>query len=129
MMCPPNPDSRDVLLVDDDEFQRRYFQEELEEEGYRVRSVGDGREALKEIAEKRPEVVVMDVTMPGMDGIQTLGNIKSRYPALPVILHSCYPGYKNNYLCWTADDFVIKSAETAPLKQALRKLLLAPLNV
>ncbi|MFN3466919.1 MAG: response regulator [Candidatus Brocadiales bacterium] len=115
--------------MDDDEFQRLYFQEELEEEGYRVRSVGDGREALKEIAEERPAVVVMDVTMPGMDGIQTLSSIKSRYPALPVVLHSCHPGYKNNYLCWIADDFVIKSADTAPLKQALQKLLLEPLGV
>lgn len=71
-------------------------------------------------------MVVMDLIMPGMDGIQTLYGIKSRHPALPMILQSSHSGYKNNYLCWAADDFVIKSANTTPLKLALRKLLEEP---
>ena len=118
-----NPNSKNVLLVEDDELQRLYFREELEREGYQVRSAGDGLEALKDIAEEKPGAVVMDVIMPGMDGIQTLCRVKSRYPTLPVILHSSYHGYKDNYLCWMADDFVIKSADTAPLKLSLRKFL------
>lgn len=122
-MRDPNPDSKNVLLVEDDDLQRLYFREELEREGYQVRSAGDGREALEEIAEEKPGVVIMDVVMPGMDGIQTLSRVKSCYPTLPVILHSSHPGYRDNYLCWVADDFVTKSADTAPLKLALRRFL------
>lgn len=62
-MRAPNPDSKNVLLVEDDDLQRLYFREELEREGYQVRSAGDGREALKEIAEEKPGVVIMDVVM------------------------------------------------------------------
>ncbi|MEK7821643.1 MAG: response regulator, partial [Planctomycetota bacterium] len=97
-MRATNPDSKNVLLVEDNDLQRLYFREELEREGYQVRSAGDGREALKEIAEEKPWVVIMDVVMPGMDGIQTLFRVKSCYPALPVILHSSHPGYRDNYL-------------------------------
>ncbi len=96
---------------------------ELEGEGYRVRLAVDGLEALREIAEARPGAVVMDVVMPHLDGIQTLYRIKCSYPTLPVILHSDCPEYKNNYLCWMAEDIVIKSADTNPLRQALRKLI------
>lgn len=114
---------KEVLLVEDNEFQSLYFREELEGEGYRVRAARDGQEALEDIAEEIPGAVVMDVIMPRLDGIQTLYRIKSRYPTLPVILHSSNPSYKDNYLCWMADDFIIKSIDTTSLKLALRKLL------
>ncbi|MDO8137022.1 MAG: response regulator [Candidatus Brocadiales bacterium] len=116
-------DGEKVLLVEDDEFQRSYYSQELERDGYHVSWARDGWEAISSIEDKHPDAVVLDIVMPGMDGIETLSKIKARHPKLPVVLHSSYSSFQNNFLCWIADAFITKSPDAASLKQAIRRLL------
>lgn len=112
-----------VLLVEDEELQRLYYSQELERDGYHVSWARDGWEAIRSIGDEPPDVVVLDIVMPGMDGIEALSKIKSRYPELPVVLHSSHSSFQNNFLCWIADAFVAKSPDATFLKQTIKRLL------
>ena len=112
-----------LLVVDDEANQRRLYQEELSEEGYLVKLARNGQEALDCISEVPPDLVVLDIRMPVMDGLETLGKIIGKENSIPVIIHSAYSSYKDDFISWAADDFVVKSADLAELKRKIRKLL------
>ena len=112
-----------LLIVDDEANQRRLYQEELTDEGYLVKLAENGKEALKSIAELPPDLVVLDIRMPVMDGLEALGKIIGKERNIPVIIHSAYSSYKDDFISWAADGFVVKSANLAELKRKIRELL------
>ena len=77
-----------LLLVDDEEYIRSTLGGALQDEGFQVRTAADGSGALSALAEQAPDLVLLDIWMPGPDGIEVLGKIKERYPDLPVIMIS-----------------------------------------
>ena len=77
-----------VLIVDDEEGIRESLSGILEDEGYRVVSAGTGEDALRMIQEQTPDLVILDVWLPKMDGIQALQEIKSLKRDIPVIMIS-----------------------------------------
>ena len=77
-----------VLIVDDEEGIRESLSVILEDEGYRVVSAGSGEEALTILQEQFPDLIILDVWLPGMDGIQTLQEITALKKELPVIMIS-----------------------------------------
>lgn len=79
-------DRHDILLVDDDATIRGHLGPVLVRSGLAVRLASDGQEALREIARARPDLVVLDVMMPVLDGRETLRRIRSEHDWLPVIL-------------------------------------------
>jgi DNA-binding NtrC family response regulator len=112
-----------VLIVEDDESMAELVGEELADEGYEVEVVYSGDEALAAIESRPPNVVVLDINMPGKDGIETLNDIVSERGSLPVILHTAYSAYKDNYMTWSAVEYVVKSAAGGfkELKEAVAK--------
>jgi two-component system nitrogen regulation response regulator NtrX len=80
--------SERVLIVDDERGIRATLAAILSDEGYRPVAVGSGREALARIGEEVPDVVILDIWLPGVDGIDTLAEIKRQWPELPVIMIS-----------------------------------------
>ncbi len=112
-----------VLCVDDDLSLLRLYQEELTEEGYRVVLAKDGKEALKKFEKESPNVVVMDIRMPMMDGIETLTAMLGKDRQIPVILNTAYPQYRENFMTWGAEAYVIKSSDLTELKQKIREVL------
>lgn len=81
---------RNILLVDDDDQLRSSFYNLLTAEGYEVRAAASGEAALRMAEEEMPDVVIMDVRMPGMDGLATLRVLREREPRLPVIIMTAY---------------------------------------
>ena len=75
-----------VLVVDDSPTQQLQIQMLLESDGYQVMVAANGLEALAVIADQMPDIVVTDLQMPEMNGLELVSEIKARYPALPVIL-------------------------------------------
>jgi DNA-binding response OmpR family regulator len=112
-----------VLIVENDVYQRQLLEQELKGDGYEVWLVEDGREAVCAVRERRPDVVVLDLNMPRMDGLETLPRLLEVDYTLPVIIHTAYSYYKDNYLSWLAEDYVIKSSNLAPLKSAIRRTM------
>jgi two-component system nitrogen regulation response regulator NtrX len=77
-----------ILIVDDEEGIRSSLAGILEDEGYRTVCAPDGKEALAVCSREQPGLVLLDIWMPGMDGIETLQRLKERYPSLNVIMMS-----------------------------------------
>jgi DNA-binding response OmpR family regulator len=112
-----------VLCVDDDDSLLRLYQEELSEEGYKVILAKDGQEALMKFKKESPDVVVMDIRMPSMDGIQTMTAMLGKDRRISIILNTAYSYYRENFLTWGAEAYVVKSSELTELKQKIREVL------
>ncbi|MDO8957889.1 MAG: response regulator [Deltaproteobacteria bacterium] len=112
-----------VLCVDDDLSLLRLYQDELSEEGYKVVLAKDGKEALAKFEKEKPQVVVMDIRMPVMDGIEALTAMMGKDRQVPVILNTAYPQYRDNFMTWGAEAYVIKSSDLTELKQKIREVL------
>ncbi|SHE97657.1 response regulator [Desulforamulus putei] len=85
-----NNDNIDVLIVDDQMGVRRLLFEALADEGYIVKMAGGGLEALKILSGTQPSLVLLDMKMPGMNGIETLQEIRRLYGQLPVVMMTAY---------------------------------------
>lgn len=112
-----------VLIVEDDNNQRALYEEELADEGYSILSAPDGREALRIVGLQRPDIIVLDINMPGMDGLDTLNFLLERAPGVPVIINSAYASYKDSFTSWSADAYIVKSSDLTEMKDTVRRLL------
>ena len=115
--------TKKILLVDDEEGIHILYREELEVLGYEVHSAMSGEEAMGLVPTLKPYLVILDIQMPGMNGIDVLRKIKEQDPKLPVILSSAYQEFKQNLSSWASDDFVVKSADMRELLDSVRRLL------
>ncbi len=77
-----------ILLVDDEDRFRLALAKQLEVRGFKVIDASNGEDAIKMVRHKNPNVVILDQKMPGMDGIQTLKEIKKIRPEVQVIMHT-----------------------------------------
>jgi excisionase family DNA binding protein len=77
-----------VLVVDDDPKVREFMRINLELEGYSVREADGGEQALQAIEDQAPDLVLLDVVMPGVDGWQLLRQLEERHGSIPVIMFS-----------------------------------------
>ena len=112
-----------ILVVDDDEAIRILLQEELSDEGYQVITAGNARDALKKVEEEALDLVILDIRMPGMDGLEALPRILGLKEGLPVILNSAYTQYQESFMSWAADAYVVKSSDLSELKGKVKDLI------
>lgn len=103
-------ETMNVLVVDDEEILRSLLDKILKREGYSVHLAASGREAL-EILEASPiDIVVSDIKMPGMDGIELLKIVKENHPDVSIIMMTAYADTYSvkDALLLGADDYVTK---------------------
>jgi len=112
-----------ILVVEDEEGLRLFYEEELEAEGYEVMTASNGKEAIQKLEEDKPDLVVLDIVMPVMDGIEALGRILGKDRKTPIILNTSYPGYRQDFMSWAADAYVTKSSDLGELKRKIKELL------
>ena len=112
-----------VLIVDDEPNLRRLYRESLEDDGHEVITAESAEDCLTRLERECPDLVVLDVRMPGMDGLEALGKILERHPRMPVVLNSAFSSYRDNFLSWTADAYLVKSSDVGPLRNTVRRLL------
>ena len=110
-----------ILCADDEMAIRLLVSEELKEEGYVVYTAANGREALNIIEEVPLDLVILDIKMPEMDGIEALRQIKARYPDLPVVFFTGYGEYKQDFATWASDDYCVKSSDLSDLFFAIKR--------
>jgi len=123
MMKDSNKRTWTILVVDDEESIRFLYREELQDEGYRVITAADGEEALRKAGKEKPDLITLDIRMPGMDGIEVLQRIREMDKAIPVIMSTAYGEYRNDFNVWASDAYVVKTANLTELKETIRRLL------
>lgn len=112
-----------ILVVEDDKNQLLLYQQELTREGYNVITAKDGCEAVKMVKERFPDLVMMDINMPKMSGIEAMGKILGEHKKIPIIINTAYSSYKDNFMSWSADAYIIKSSDLTELKAKIKELL------
>lgn len=112
-----------VLITDDDFGLRKLYERELKKEGYDVLLASNAEEAMDKVHNENPDLVVMDIRMPGTDGIQALSCILEENAELPVVINTAYTSYKDNFMTWSADAYLVKSMDTFELKNTVRTLI------
>jgi DNA-binding NtrC family response regulator len=117
-----------ILIVDDEEVVRRSFSRVLDGAHWRTASAAGGEQALRALARERFDVVLLDLRMPGADGIEVLKSIKARWPESEVVVVTGYPSVETakeavrlgacDYLAKPlAPDAVIHAAHDAVLRK------------
>ena len=112
-----------ILLVEDDKNQRLLYEQELMYEGYEVVTASNGKEALEKVQEKLPDIVIMDINMPKMDGIEAMGRILGKNKEIPVIINTAYSNYKDSFMSWAADAYIVKTSDLSELKEKIKEVL------
>lgn len=115
-----------ILIVDDDPFIRMLVTDVLEMEGYTVREAADGEAGVFEYTSMRPDCVVLDVMMPGLDGFEVLRRIRALDDVpVPVIMLTASNAPESTKSAWTvgADFFLSKPFEAEQLIEVLESLL------
>ncbi|MEV0579462.1 MULTISPECIES: response regulator transcription factor [unclassified Streptomyces] len=115
----------EVLVVDDDPGVREALGLGLGLEGFTVRLAEDGRAALAQVAERLPAVIVLDVTMPGLSGIEVVRSLRTQGRTLPVCMLSARDEVDDRVagLAAGADDYVVKPFSVAELAARLHALV------
>lgn len=112
-----------ILCVDDDLSLLELYRLELSDEGHTVLLAKEGREAFSKFEKEKPDLVVMDIRMPVMDGIEALTSMMGKDRQIPVILNTAFSQYRENFMTWGAEAYVLKSSDFTELKQEIREVL------
>ena len=121
--------SKKIMLVDDEPELRGIVALRLESLGYRVVIADDGQEAIQLLETEKPDLILLDVMMPGMDGYEVCNEIKTRDETshIPVILFTAKPEQKekirSNYSFIAADDYILKPFETEDLLAKIKRFI------
>ena len=120
-----NPPTASVLLAEDDRAVRDALVRALRFEGYEVTAVGDGAEALAVVADQLPDVVVLDVMMPHLDGLSACRRIRERFRAMPILMLTARHEVSDRVagLDAGADDYLVKPFALDELLARLRALV------
>ena len=121
------PERQTIMIVDDDAFVRRPLEFILEAEGFRPVLASDGEECLQLVAEDRPDLIFLDVMMPGRDGFGICHELKSdpEYSDIPIILLSARGQEHDEVkgLAMGAEEFMTKPYSPSELIRRVRQIL------
>ncbi len=113
----------ELLILEDDIHLRKFYTREFSEDGYHGAEAADSQEALRVLADDLRDLAMLDLVMPGQDGIELLERFVQQTPQLPVVINTAYPVCQHNYLTWSADACVVKSSDLTELKDSVLAVL------
>jgi DNA-binding response OmpR family regulator len=112
-----------LLFIDDDTNLRSLYEQEYRDAGFEVITAASGPAGVERVRKDQPDLVVLDIVMPGMDGIETLTKILAVNKSIPIIINSANSKFRDNFMCWTADAYVVKSGDLTELTTTIWELL------
>jgi CheY-like chemotaxis protein len=114
-----------VLIVDDEELIRDHLGAMLKREGYSVLTADSAKEAIEKLGETKIDIVISDIEMPEMTGLELLTHIKSQFPHIPVLIITGFTGkYQNNHIKDSgADGFITKPFKNVEIVESIKAFL------
>ncbi len=112
-----------ILVVDDEPHIRMLYQEELQADGYRV-GTSNGQEPIMDAVEReKPDLVVLDIKLADVSGLDLLQIIRAHTATLPVILSTAYDSFQHDLKSIAADAYCVKSVDLSILKNTIKDVL------
>jgi CheY-like chemotaxis protein len=113
-----------VLVADDNDVAQRLCRRVLEKAGYTVLIAADGLQAVDLAFSQHPSMILMDVAMPGIDGLEAMRRIKAAMPAMPIVIASAHSmaSDRERFLAAGADNVLSKPFRLADLVSIVAKL-------
>ena len=114
-----------ILVIDDDDQLRKSFEKLLTQEGYRVRSAASGEAGIQAVEEECPDLAILDVRLPGMNGLAAFEHLHAMEPKLPVIIMTAY-GTTETAIQATkmgAFDYILKPFDIPDMLSIIRQAL------
>jgi len=114
-----------ILVVDDEKNIRTLFEAELTDEGHQVVTAADGREALDEFKKNGADLLIIDIRMPDMTGLDLMERIRSMSLTVPIIVCTALKALENDYTIWESQvsAFLAKPVDLEDLKAEVKKAL------
>ena len=123
-------EGRDVLIIEDNRQNLELAQFLLEEAGHHVRSAGDARGARAELEREVPDLVLMDMQLPGTDGLELVAELRGdrRFRHLPIVALTAHAlrGDRERFLAGGCDGYIAKPIDVAAFAQQVEALMPAP---
>lgn len=115
-----------VLIVDDEPFARQALSEWLRRKNFRVIEADDGRQAMERIRKDEPDIIISDMVMPGMDGLQLLKEAKTVRADVPFLMVTGYPSHSSavKAIQQGASDYLAKPFTPEELTRRVNRTLL-----
>ena len=116
--------SKQCLLIDDDEIMSWALQHVMEEEGFEVTMTADGPQGLALAESTKPDIVLLDLGLPTMSGMEVLRELRRRHPALPIVIVTSYTAaeFEQEAESHGASGFFEKTSDIDGLRALVRKL-------
>ena len=113
-----------VLVADDNDVAQRLCKRVLEKAGYAVLIAADGLQAVDVAFKQHPSMILMDVAMPGIDGLEAMRRIKAEMPTMPIVIASAHSmaSDRERFLAAGADDILSKPFRLADVVAVVAKL-------
>jgi len=123
----PSPQSAAILIAEDRETNIRRFSEYLAAKGYQLMFARNGKEAIERTTEERPDLILMDIQMPEMNGLEAIRHIRTdeELKTIPIIAVTTLviPGNREQCLTAGADDYICKPVDLRDLAKTIEELL------
>lgn len=112
-----------ILVVDDEEHILKLYQKVFTDDGFEVKIANTGEEAIQMVRKDDINLVVLDIKMEGLSGLETLSELRKTKRSMPIILNSAYSTYKTDFQSWLADAYLVKSTNMDELRFKVHELL------
>ncbi|MCB0834878.1 MAG: response regulator [Bacteroidetes bacterium] len=119
-----------IFVVEDEPSLTLLYRTNLERKGHHVTCFHNGREAFNNLDTERPDLIILDIQMAAGDGLEMMKKMLDQRSGIPVIINSAYSHYKNDFISWAAEAYVVKSSDLSELNDAVDNVLgrFAPLD-
>jgi CheY-like chemotaxis protein len=117
--------TRNILIVDDNQDFAFMLKDDLQKRGYAVRLARDGQEGLAKVEAEKPDLILLDIKMPKMDGYTFVRRLKqnANTSAIPLVILTSYEPLKDIFSQEDVADYFLKSADMEPLFAIIEKKL------
>ena len=112
-----------ILVVEDEDSLRLLYEHELSDSGYKVITTSSGEDAISILAKQKVDLVVLDIRLTGINGLEALEEMLLKNRNLKVVINTAYANYKDDFSSWLADAYLIKSSDLSELKLTIQELL------
>ena len=112
-----------IFIVEDEPNLQLLYRVEIESMGHEVICAANGRVALKTLEQIKPDLIILDIQMAEGDGLEFITRMLDNRQSVPVIINSAFSHYKNDFMSWAAEAYIVKSSDFSELKGTIEKVL------